>query len=60
MSDLSKGSYKQEFVKLLISEGVLTFGEFTLKSGRVSPYFLNMGKFDSRKALSLLGEFFCS
>lgn len=47
---------KQRFVELAIECDVLSFGEFTLKSGRVSPYFFNAGNFDSGKALAVLGE----
>ena len=35
--------YKKEFVKFMCDSGVLTFGEFTLKSGRKAPYFVNTG-----------------
>ena len=49
-------SAKQAFIQLAIEYDVLSFGEFTLKSGRVSPYFFNAGKFDSGKALAVLGE----
>jgi len=49
-------STKQAFIQLAIEYDVLSFGEFTLKSGRTSPYFFNAGKFDSGKALAVLGE----
>ena len=51
-------NYKHEFVKFLIDGGVLKFGEFTLKSGRGSPYFLNMGNIASGASLSKLGGFY--
>lgn len=50
------GRAKQNFIELAIEYDVLSFGEFTLKSGRVSPYFFNAGNFDSGKALAILGE----
>lgn len=53
-SDLN--SAKQSFIELAIEYDVLSFGEYTLKSGRVSPYFFNAGKFDSGKALAVLGK----
>ena len=40
-------AYKQEFLELSLELGVLKFGEFTLKSGRVSPYFFNAGLFST-------------
>ncbi len=48
--------YQKSFVSLCVSESVLKFGEFTLKSGRVSPYFFNAGLFNSGKALSELNK----
>lgn len=48
--------YQREFLELAISHNVLRFGEFTLKSGRVSPYFFNAGLFDSGAALSAVGR----
>ncbi|GAB2786815.1 orotate phosphoribosyltransferase [Halomonas shantousis] len=50
--------YQREFIEFAIQEGVLRFGEFTLKSGRVSPYFFNAGLFRSGRALAKLGRFY--
>lgn len=46
------------FVEFALAQKVLKFGEFTLKSGRVSPYFFNAGLFSSGEALAKLGEFY--
>ncbi len=48
--------YQRQFLELAVARRVLRFGEFTLKSGRVSPYFFNAGLFDSGAALALLGQ----
>ncbi|PMR75796.1 orotate phosphoribosyltransferase [Billgrantia endophytica] len=53
-------AYQREFIRFAIDQGVLTFGEFALKSGRVSPYFFNAGLFRSGGALSRLGRFYAS
>ena len=49
-------AYKKQFIQLAIKNQVLRFGEFTLKSGRVSPYFFNAGLFNTGKALADLGK----
>lgn len=49
---------KNELIRLALECNVLTFGEFTLKSGRISPYFFNAGLFYSGKALFKLGQFY--
>lgn len=51
-------AYQQEFLTFALSQGVLRFGEFTLKSGRISPYFFNAGLFQTGSALSRLGKFY--
>ncbi|WP_421868512.1 orotate phosphoribosyltransferase [Motiliproteus sp.] len=52
--------YQREFIEFAIERGVLKFGEFTLKSGRVSPYFFNAGLFDSGEALARLGRYYAA
>lgn len=52
--------YQREFIEFAIKQNVLKFGEFTLKSGRTSPYFFNAGLFNSGQALAQLGKFYAS
>lgn len=52
--------YQREFIEFAIERGVLRFGEFTLKSGRVSPYFFNAGLFNSGDALARLGRYYAA
>lgn len=53
-------AYQRDFIRFAIERGVLRFGEFTLKSGRVSPYFFNAGLFNSGLALAQLGRFYAA
>ena len=48
--------YQRDFIELTLQRDVLRFGDFTLKSGRQSPYFFNMGRIDSGAALAQLGR----
>ena len=50
--------YQKEFLGFAIDQGVLRFGEFTLKSGRTSPYFFNAGLFNTGGALARLGRYY--
>lgn len=50
--------YQQQFIEFALSRNVLKFGEFTLKSGRISPYFFNAGLFNTGEDLAKLGEFY--
>ena len=51
-------TYKESFIKFMVDCGVLTFGEFTLKSGRVAPYFINCGNYKTGAQLAKLGEYY--
>ena len=53
-------AYKREFIELALELGVLRFGEFTLKSGRVSPYFFNAGLFNTGYAAAKLGRYYAA
>ena len=52
--------YQRHFIEFLLKHKALTFGTFTLKSGRVSPYFFNLGTFQSGSSLAQLGEFYAA
>ena len=51
-------TYKESFIKFMVECGVLKFGEFTLKSGRLAPYFINCGNYKTGAQLAKLGEFY--
>ena len=51
-------SYKQEFIEFMVDSQVLKFGEFTLKSGRKSPFFMNAGAYVTGTQLRKLGEYY--
>ena len=51
-------TYKESFIKFMTESGVLKFGEFTLKSGRVAPYFINCGNYNTGAQLAKLGEYY--
>ncbi|MCL1123569.1 orotate phosphoribosyltransferase [Shewanella surugensis] len=53
-------AYQREFIEFALERQVLKFGEFTLKSGRVSPYFFNAGLFNTGRDLARLGRFYAS
>ncbi|CAM0142914.1 orotate phosphoribosyltransferase [Umbelopsis sp. WA50703] len=50
--------YQREFIEFCLANDVLKFGSFTLKSGRVSPYFFNAGLFNSGKSITSIGRFY--
>ena len=55
---MSELTYKESFIKFMVDCGVLTFGEFTLKSGRIAPYFINCGNYKTGAQLARLGEYY--
>jgi len=50
--------FRLEFIEYALAQGVLQFGSFTLKSGRISPYFFNSGLFNNGESLWKLGDFY--
>lgn len=53
-------AYQREFIEFALERQVLRFGEFTLKSGRISPYFFNAGLFNTGRDLARLGKFYAA
>ena len=51
-------TYKQRFIKFMLENEVLLFGDFTLKSGRKAPYFINAGKYRTGTQIAALGEYY--
>ena len=51
-------AYKKEFIEFMVESDVLKFGEFTLKSGRKSPFFMNAGAYVTGSQLKKLGEYY--
>lgn len=51
-------TYKEEFIRFMVDSGVLRFGEFTLKSGRRAPYFINTGNYKTGAQLARLGGYY--
>jgi orotate phosphoribosyltransferase len=60
LSGVGMKPYQRDFIEFAIEQNVLRFGKFTLKSGRVSPYFFNAGLFSSGQALAKLGRFYAA
>jgi orotate phosphoribosyltransferase len=58
LQEYAMQQYQRDFIQLAIEHQALCFGEFTLKSGRTSPYFFNAGKFQTGAALAALGRFY--
>ena len=51
-------TYKESFIRFMVSAGVLTFGDFVTKSGRRTPYFVNTGNYHTGRQAALLGEYY--
>ena len=53
-------AYKEDFIRFMAERGALSFGDFTLKSGRSSPFYMNAGAYTTGSALATLGEFYAA
>ncbi|MEG0825104.1 MAG: orotate phosphoribosyltransferase [Oscillospiraceae bacterium] len=53
-------TYKEEFIAFMVDSGVLTFGDFTTKSGRKTPYFINTGNYKTGAQMSKLGDYYAA
>ena len=53
-------TYKQEFITFMVRSGVLTFGDFTTKSGRKTPYFVNTGNYKTGAQAAKLGDYYAA
>jgi orotate phosphoribosyltransferase len=51
-------TYKQKFIEFMVRAGALTFGDFTTKSGRRTPFFINTGRYDTGEKMARLGHFY--
>lgn len=56
----SLAAYQRSFIDFLVQSGALTFGDFTTKSGRKTPYFINTGNFNNGERIAHLGEFYAA
>ena len=53
-------NYKEEFITFMVRSGVLTFGDFTTKSGRKTPYFVNTGNYKTGAQAAKLGDYYAA
>ena len=53
-------TYKQKFIRFMVQNEVLCFGDFMLKSGRKAPYFINAGKYRTGSQIAELGEYYAA
>ena len=53
-------TYQEEFITFMVRAGVLTFGDFTTKSGRRTPYFINTGNYKTGAQAAKLGDYYAA